>query len=251
MLKMQAEVPAAGNGFACQRFCNVGVCIWLMSDAHTTVLVQRAADAGYCLHSILQRPLESNITRLVSNNLAVPFCPQADAELAKLQQEAKAEANRLTSVSAAPEKARRQADMAVAELQGAQGLLAAADSALLEAEAALRAAHDKERQKQVSSGSAEEHAMQCSSNYLRLWPMATCLCCCRHAEAVSSLAVRCPSADKHALLIALCCCWRVVVLMQLEYASALAALERGRIMAEAKERHADDVAHDVELAGEG
>jgi hypothetical protein len=77
---------------------------------------------------------------------------QADAELAKLQQEAKAEGNRLTSVSAAPEKARRQADMAVAELQGAQGLLAAADSALLEAEAALRAAHDRERQKQVRVG---------------------------------------------------------------------------------------------------
>jgi hypothetical protein len=74
---------------------------------------------------------------------------QADAELSKLQQEAKAEANRLTSVSAAPEKARRQADMAVAELQGAQGLLGSADSALLEAEAALRAAHDRERQKQA------------------------------------------------------------------------------------------------------
>ncbi|WIA38855.1 hypothetical protein OEZ86_002132 [Tetradesmus obliquus] len=108
---------------------------------------------------------------------------EADAELSKLQQEAKAEANRLTAVSAAPEKARRQADMAVAELQGAQGLLAAADSALLEAEAALRAAHDKERQK------------------------------------------------------------------QLEYASLLAALERGRIMTETKDRHVDDVAHDVELAG--
>jgi hypothetical protein len=36
----------------------------------------------------------------------------------------------------------------------------------------------------------------------------------------------------------------------LEYATALAALERGRIMAEAKERHVDDVAHDVELAGD-
>jgi hypothetical protein len=78
--------------------------------------------------------------------------PQADAELARLQQEAKAEANRLTSVSAAPEKARRQADMAVAELQGAQGLLASADSAQLEAEAALRAAHDRERLKQVRAG---------------------------------------------------------------------------------------------------
>ncbi|KAF6250572.1 hypothetical protein COO60DRAFT_798357 [Scenedesmus sp. NREL 46B-D3] len=108
---------------------------------------------------------------------------EADAELSKLQQEAKSEGNRLTSVSAAPEKARRQADMAVAELQGAQGLLASTDSALLEAEAALRAARDKERQK------------------------------------------------------------------QLEYASALAALERGRIMSEAKDRHVDDVAHDVALAG--
>jgi hypothetical protein len=37
--------------------------------------------------------------------------------------------------------------------------------------------------------------------------------------------------------------------VQLEYATALAGLERGRIMAEAKERHVDDVAHDVELAG--
>jgi hypothetical protein len=37
--------------------------------------------------------------------------------------------------------------------------------------------------------------------------------------------------------------------VQLEHASSLAALERGRIMAEAKERHVDDVACDVELAG--
>ena len=85
---------------------------------------------------------------------AITLCLQADAELSKLQQEAKAEANRLTAVSAAPEKARRQADMAVAELQGAQALLASADSALLEAEAALRAAHDKERQKQVRGSCA-------------------------------------------------------------------------------------------------
>lgn len=39
------------------------------------------------------------------------------------------------------------------------------------------------------------------------------------------------------------------LLLQLEYAAALATLERARIMAETKERHADDVLKDVELAG--
>lgn len=37
--------------------------------------------------------------------------------------------------------------------------------------------------------------------------------------------------------------------LQLDYAAALAALERSRIMSETKDRHADDVARDVELAG--
>lgn len=75
---------------------------------------------------------------------------QSEADLAQSRQEAKAETNRLTSVSAAPEKARRQADVAASELQAAHALLTSANSALLEVEAGLRAAHDKERQKQVS-----------------------------------------------------------------------------------------------------
>eukprot|EP00878_Enallax_costatus_P024119 GHUV01025712.1.p1 GENE.GHUV01025712.1~~GHUV01025712.1.p1 ORF type:complete len:220 (+),score=65.92 GHUV01025712.1:1294-1953(+) len=108
---------------------------------------------------------------------------ESEAGVAALQQEHKAESNRLLTVSAAPEKARRQADMAVAELASAQQLLTSADTKLLEVEAAVRAAHDKERQR------------------------------------------------------------------QLDYAAALATLERTRIMAETKERHADDVTRDVELAG--
>jgi hypothetical protein len=35
----------------------------------------------------------------------------------------------------------------------------------------------------------------------------------------------------------------------MDYASAMSALERVRIMLEAKDRHADDVGRDVDLAG--
>lgn len=35
----------------------------------------------------------------------------------------------------------------------------------------------------------------------------------------------------------------------MDYASAMGALERARIMLEAKDRHADDVSRDVDLAG--
>jgi hypothetical protein len=35
----------------------------------------------------------------------------------------------------------------------------------------------------------------------------------------------------------------------MDYASAMSDLERSRIMLEAKERHADDVSRDVDLAG--
>lgn len=38
-------------------------------------------------------------------------------------------------------------------------------------------------------------------------------------------------------------------LLQMDYASAMSALERVRIMLEAKDRHADDVGRDVDLAG--
>lgn len=47
-------------------------------------------------------------------------CLQSEGGVAALQQEHKGESNKLLTVSAAPEKARRQADMAVAELASAQ-----------------------------------------------------------------------------------------------------------------------------------
>eukprot|EP00879_Flechtneria_rotunda_P024575 GHRR01026062.1.p1 GENE.GHRR01026062.1~~GHRR01026062.1.p1 ORF type:complete len:403 (+),score=167.21 GHRR01026062.1:1268-2476(+) len=108
---------------------------------------------------------------------------ESQAGVAALQQEHKVESNKLVTVSAAPAKARRQADMAVADLASAQELLKAADSKLLEIEGAARAEYEKERTKQM------------------------------------------------------------------EYAAALATLERARIKVEAKDRHADEVARDVELAG--
>jgi hypothetical protein len=51
-----------------------------------------------------------------------------------------------------PEKARRQADLATADLVAAQQLLAAADARLLGAEGAARGALEGERQKQVFLG---------------------------------------------------------------------------------------------------
>ncbi len=53
------------------------------------------------------------------------------------------------ATKALPEKARRQADLAVAELASAQQLLATAEAKLLEVEAAARGAEETERQKQV------------------------------------------------------------------------------------------------------
>ena len=39
------------------------------------------------------------------------------------------------------------------------------------------------------------------------------------------------------------------VCVQMDYASAMSALERARIMLDAKDRHSDDVSRDLELAG--
>jgi hypothetical protein len=74
---------------------------------------------------------------------------QAEPVVATLQKEHKAEAARLTRVATAPEKARRQADLAVADLAAAQQLLGAAETKQREVEAAVRAAHEQERARQV------------------------------------------------------------------------------------------------------
>eukprot|EP00775_Hariotina_reticulata_P013164 gene13164-13294_t len=94
--------------------------------------------------SVAQQELDGMLGRL----------QESEAALAALGQEHKAEQNRLVAISAAPEKARRQADLAVADVKSAQQLLAAADTKLLEVEAAARAAHDKERELQVSYAAA-------------------------------------------------------------------------------------------------
>lgn len=66
-----------------------------------------------------------------------------------LQKEHKVETGKLVSVSAAPEKARRQADLATADLAAAQQLLAAAETRQMQVEVALRAVSDQLRQRQV------------------------------------------------------------------------------------------------------
>jgi hypothetical protein len=57
-------------------------------------------------------------------------------------------------MSAAPEKARRQADLVVADLSAAQHLLTVAETKRTEAEAALRGVSDQLRQRQVCRQSA-------------------------------------------------------------------------------------------------
>lgn len=69
-----------------------------------------------------------------------------------LQKEHKVETGKLVSVSAAPEKARRQADLATADLAAAQQLLAAAETRQMEVEVAVRAVSDQLRQRQVCMG---------------------------------------------------------------------------------------------------
>jgi hypothetical protein len=77
------------------------------------------------------------------------LCRQTEPILANLQKEHKQETGKLVGVSAAPEKARRQADLAVADLSAAQHLLAVAETKRTEAEAALRGVSDQLRQRQV------------------------------------------------------------------------------------------------------
>lgn len=74
---------------------------------------------------------------------------QAEPVLASLQKEHKQETGRLVIVSAAPDKARRQADLAVADLAAAQQLLATAETKRMEAESALRGVSEQLRQRQV------------------------------------------------------------------------------------------------------
>lgn len=74
---------------------------------------------------------------------------QAEPVVTGLQREHKLETGRLTSVAAAPEKARRQADLATADLAAAQQLLAAACTKHAQVEAAVRAVNEQLRQRQV------------------------------------------------------------------------------------------------------
>lgn len=76
---------------------------------------------------------------------------QAEPVLANLQRDHKIQAGRLVSVSAAPEKARRQADLATADLTSAKQLLSAVDTKHMQADAALRAVNEHLRQRQVRS----------------------------------------------------------------------------------------------------
>lgn len=62
-------------------------------------------------------------------------------------------------MSAAPEKARRQADLAVADLSAAQHLLAVAETKRAEAEAALRGVSDQLRQRQVCRKTASRSVL--------------------------------------------------------------------------------------------
>jgi hypothetical protein len=84
-------------------------------------------------------------------------CLQAEPVVANLQKEHKQETGKLVSVSAAPDKARRQADLAVANLAAAQQLLAAAETRRMEAESALRGVSEQLRQRQVRMRRLEPH----------------------------------------------------------------------------------------------
>lgn len=84
---------------------------------------------------------------------------QAEALVSNLEKEHKQEAGKLVSVSAAPEKARRQADLAVADLATAQQLLAAAETKRMEVESAVRGASEQLRQRQVRNGALGHHCL--------------------------------------------------------------------------------------------
>ena len=75
---------------------------------------------------------------------------QAEPLVAALQKDHKVETGRLVSVSATPEKARRQADLATADLAAAQQLLAAAATKHMEVDAAVRGVNEHLRQRQAS-----------------------------------------------------------------------------------------------------
>jgi hypothetical protein len=87
------------------------------------------------------------------------FGLQAEALVSNLEKEHKQEAGKLVSVSAAPEKARRQADLAVADLATAQQLLAAAETKRMEVESAVRGASEQLRQRQVRNGALRHHCL--------------------------------------------------------------------------------------------
>lgn len=170
-------------------------------------------------------------------------CLQAEPVVANLQKEHKQETGKLVSVSAAPDKASRQADLAVADLAAAQQLLAAAETRRMEAESALRGVSEQLRQRQVRVSTpgtllglrevvivragVKKHPCMLAHSWLA----------CLLLWAGLTTATGTQASDL------------LLLLLQMDYASAISALERVRIMLEAKDRHADDVGRDVDLAG--
>lgn len=98
-------------------------------------------------HNPYLQPLKWCTARLY-NRVCYPHLQVAPV-LEGMQKEHKQEHGRLVSVTAAPEKARRQADLATADLSAAHQLLAAAETKHLEVEANLRGVSEHLRQRQV------------------------------------------------------------------------------------------------------
>jgi hypothetical protein len=133
---------------------------------------------------------------------------------------------------ALPERARRAADLAVAERAAAQQQLAAAAARLLEAEAAAQGAEEAEREQQVGGRGGQVSPVgggwrPAARGFGWDWRE---LCC--GAQRRLAPVVFAPAACTQAL-----------------HVQALSALERARILAEAKERHAAGITRDVEMAG--
>lgn len=103
---------------------------------------------------------------------------QAAPVLESLQKKHKQEHGRLVSVTAAPEKARRQADLAMADLAAAQQLLVAADTKHMEVEANLRGVIEHLRQRQVRPKTTfSSHPVAAASLLTSTQCVATVVCC--------------------------------------------------------------------------
>lgn len=169
--------------------------------------------------------------------------------LEALHKEHKVEAGRLVSVSAAPEKARRQADLATADLAAAHQLLSAAETKHMEVESAARGASEHLRQRQVRGAAVlgRNLCLKC----LRMMPGTRP---CRQTRPATNkqparLQRSTVARPGSTIVAALFLCHHSLLLSQLEYAGAMSTLEHARIMLEAKDRHSDDISRDVELAG--